>query len=157
MRISTSGAFQRGVSLMQQIQAALDRTQRQISSGRRLLSPSDDPIASSRTIELRETLSRIQQFERNGNIARNRLGFEESALSSVNDVLQRIRELALQANNATQSDETRRLIAAEVREQLDQLVQLANQQDGNGRFLFSGKLCQNSFCIVRKVLDHRRY
>ena len=138
MRISTIGAFQRGVSLMQQLQAALDRTQQQISSGRRILSPSDDPIASSRTIELRETLSRLEQFDRNANIARNRLGYEESALSNASNVLQRVRELALQANNATQSDETRHLIAVEIREHLDQLVQLANQQDGNGRYLFSG-------------------
>ncbi len=140
MRISTSGAFQRGVSLMQQIQVALDKTQQQIASGRRILSPSDDPIASSRTIELREALSRMQQFDRNGNIARNRLGFEESALISANNVLQRVRELALQANNASQSDESRKAIATELRELLDQLVQMANQQDGNGRFLFSGNL-----------------
>jgi flagellar hook-associated protein 3 FlgL len=63
---------------------------------------------------------------------------EEVALQSVNNVLQRVRELALQANNATQSNETRGLIAVELREHLNQLVQLANQQDGQGRFLFSG-------------------
>jgi flagellar hook-associated protein 3 FlgL len=140
MRISTYGAYQQGLSMMQQIQAALDRTQRQISSGQRILTPSDDPIAAARALELRETLGRLEQFDRNGNIARNRLSDEEVALGSVNDVLQRVRELALQANNATQSDETRSLIAIEMRQQLDQLVQLANQQDGNGRYLFSGNL-----------------
>jgi flagellar hook-associated protein 3 FlgL len=140
MRISTYGAYQQGLSMMQQIQAALDRTQQQISSGQRILTPSDDPIAAARALELRETLGRLEQFDRNGNIARNRLSDEEVALGSVNNVLQRVRELALQANNATQSDETRSLIAIEMRQQLDQLVQLANQQDGNGRYLFSGNL-----------------
>jgi flagellar hook-associated protein 3 FlgL len=48
--------------------------------------------------------------------------------------------LALQANNATQSNETRGLIAIELRQQLDQLVHLANQKDGNGRYLFAGNL-----------------
>lgn len=138
MRISTSSAFQRGVSMMQQLQSALDRTQQQISSGRRLLAPSDDPIASARSIELRETLGRIEQFERNGEIARNRLSYEESALVSINDVLQRVRELALQANNDSQSNEARNLIAVELNDRVDELVAIANQRDGNGRFLFAG-------------------
>ena len=93
MRISTSSAFQRGVSMMQQLQAALDRTQQQISSGRRLLAPSDDPIASARSIELRETLGRIDQFERNGDIANNRLGYEESALVIVDDRTRKLKHV----------------------------------------------------------------
>ena len=140
MRVSTYGSYERGLSAMQQLQSALDRTQRQISSGRRLLTPSDDPIASSRSIELRERLARLEQFDRNSNIAKNRLQNEEAALSSVNDVLQRVRELALQANNSTQSNESRQLIATEMRQRLEQLVDTANAKDGNGRFLFSGNL-----------------
>ncbi len=140
MRVSTSGAYQRGLSLMQHIQSALDRTQQQISTGRRILNPSDDPIAASRSLELNEALSRLTQFDRNGVMARNRLHHEEAALGDMNNVLQRVRELALQANNATQSNETRALIAVEMRQHLDQLVQLANQKDGNGRHLFSGNM-----------------
>ena len=140
MRISTRSAYLNGLAAIQQLQASLDRTQRQISSGRRILTPSDDPIAASRALELRESLSRLQQFDRNGTIVANRLSQEESALNSVNNVLQRVRELALQANNATQSDESRKLIAIEMREHLGNLVQLANQQDGNGGYLFSGNL-----------------
>jgi len=140
MRISTRGAYLNGLQAMQRLQVALDYTQRQISSGRRILSPSDDPIGSARSIELREAISRLEQFDRNATIVSTRLSTEESALSSVNNVLQRVRELALQANNATQSDETRSLIAIEVREHLENLVQLANQQDGNGSYLFSGNL-----------------
>ena len=58
MRVSTLGSFERGVSAMQQLQSALDRTQRQISSGRRILTPSDDPISASRALDLREKLAR---------------------------------------------------------------------------------------------------
>jgi flagellar hook-associated protein 3 FlgL len=58
----------------------------------------------------------------------------------VNNVLQRVRELALQANNATQTNESRKLIAVEMRQHLDQLMQVANQKDGNGSYLFSGNL-----------------
>ena len=138
MRVSNQGSFLTGLQAMQRLQQALDVTQRQISSGRRILNPSDDPIGSARAIELRESISRIEQFDRNAGIARNRLSQEEAALGSVNNVLQRIRELTLQANNATQSNETRKLIAVEVREHLDHLLQLANQKDGNGNYLFAG-------------------
>ncbi|MCP4299801.1 MAG: flagellar hook-associated protein 3 [Gammaproteobacteria bacterium] len=140
MRVSTSGAFASGLAAMQRLQAALDQTQRQISSGRRILTPSDDPIAASRALEIRESIGRLEQFDRNANIASNRLSQEESALGSVNNVLQRVRELALQANNATQSNESRRMIAIEMRQHLDQLLQIANQKDGNGSHLFSGNL-----------------
>ncbi|MDJ0941595.1 MAG: flagellar hook-associated protein FlgL [Woeseiaceae bacterium] len=140
MRVSTISTFLSGLRSMQNLQSSLDQTQRQISSGRRLLVPSDDPIAAGRALELRESVSRLEQFDRNAGIAQNRLSQEEVALKSVNDVLQRVRELALQANNATQSDETRSLIAVELRDRLDYLVQIANQRDGNGQYLFSGNL-----------------
>lgn len=140
MRISTLSSYLNGLSAMQRLQAALDVTQRQISTGRRLLTPSDDPVAASRALEFRESLARLDQFERNGGMAVNRLAQEESALNSVNNGLQRVRELALQANNATQSNESRQLIAVEIREQLENLIQLANQRDGSGSYMFSGNL-----------------
>ncbi len=138
MRTSTLGSYQSGLSLMQRMQAAIDHTQKQVSTGRRLLTPSDDPLGATRALELRESLAGLAQFDRNATMAQNRLSHEESALASVNNVLQRVRELALQANNATQSNETRAQIAVEMREHLDQLVQIANQTDGNGRYLFAG-------------------
>jgi len=140
MRVSTISTYLNGLSAMQRLQSALDHTQRQISTGRRILLPSDDPIGSSRALEFRESIARLGQFDRNAGIAQNQLAQEESVLGSINSVLQRVRELALQANNATQSNETRELIAIEMREQLENLMQFANQKDGNGRYLFSGNL-----------------
>ncbi len=140
MRVSTNGAYQRSLGMMQQIQSAIGRTQLQISSGRRILTPSDDPIASARLLNVKESIARLNQFERNGDMLRNRLSFEESALGGANNILQRVRELAIQGNNATQSNESRGLIAIEMREQLDSLMQLANQRDGSGRYLFAGNM-----------------
>ena len=140
MRVSTLGSYESGLASMLEIQAALDRTQRQVYSGRRILTPSDDPISASRALNLRERLARLEQFDRNANIAQNRLRDEEAALANVNNILQRVRELALQANNSTQSNETRQLIASEMRQRLDQLVDIANSKDGSGRFLFAGNL-----------------
>ncbi|MEX2257902.1 MAG: flagellar hook-associated protein FlgL [Woeseia sp.] len=138
MRISTSGAFQQGLSMMLKLQSALDHTQKQVTTGRRHLTPSDDPFAAARSLNLRESMSRLDQFDRNSTMATNRLGYEESALQSVNNVLQRVRELALQANNATQSDESRGPIVVEMRQHVDALLQLANEKDGNGRYIFAG-------------------
>lgn len=138
MRVSTLASYSNGVSALQRLQAALDHSQRQISSGKRLLTPSDDPIAAARALDLRERLSRIEQFDRNIVVAQNRLRDEEATLSNVNNILQRIRELALQANNSTINDESRQLIATEMRQGLDQLVDLANAKNGLGEFMFSG-------------------
>ena len=138
MRVSTLASYSNGLSALQRLQAALDHSQRQISSGKRLLTPSDDPIAAARALDLRERLSRVQQFDRNIVVAQNRLRDEEAALSNVNNILQRVRELALQANNSTINNESRQLIATEMRQNLDQLVDLANATNGTGEFLFSG-------------------
>ena len=137
-RVSTLSTLNSSVNLLQRLQAEIDLTGRQIASGRRILTPADDPISSARSIELREALSRTQQFDRNAAIAVGRLQQEESALSLAGDVLQRIRELTVQASNATQGNESRRLIGVEVRSQLQQLVKIANQKDGNGAYMFSG-------------------
>ena len=148
MRVSTLGMFRQGLSSMQELQALNARTQEQIATGRRILSPSDDPVSASRALKLRDSLSRFDQFDRNSNMAMSRLQDEEVALRGVNDVLQRVRELALQANNATQSNESRSLIAIEMRQHLDELVRLANQKDGSGRFLFAGNLDETTPVVL---------
>ena len=144
MRVSTLASFQNGLSAIQRLQAALDRTQQQVSSGKRLLTPSDDPISAARALDLRERLARLDQFDRNIVVAKNRLQDEEAALTNVNNLLQRVRELALQANNATQSNESRQLVAVEMRQHLNELVDLANTQGGTGDYLFAGNLTQTT-------------
>ncbi|MEE8078596.1 MAG: flagellar hook-associated protein FlgL, partial [Pseudomonadales bacterium] len=138
MRVSTNGSFFQGVKLMQQMQSAVNETQQQVASGRRLLRPSDDPIAASRAVSFRDSISQLDQFQRNGSAARSRLEYEELSLNNVTNVLQRVRELTLRANNATETQESRKHVAIEMRQLLADLVQLANQQDGNGRYLFAG-------------------
>lgn len=140
MRVSNLSSFLQGVRLMQELQSTLGETQEQVATGRRILRPSDDPIAAARSVRFKESLSQLEQFQRNGNAAESRLVFEEAALTTVNNVLQRVRELALRANNATETKDSRVQIAVELREQLADLVQIANQKDGNGRYLFGGTL-----------------
>jgi len=138
VRVSTLSTFLQGVRAMQRVQGQLSDTQQQVATGRRLLRASDDPLAAAASIGYRESLARLEQFDRNANVARTRLEYEETALTAVTGALQRVRELALQAMNSTESPEARSQIAIEMRERVTELVQIANQQDGQGRYLFSG-------------------
>ena len=137
-RISTLSSLNSQISLMQRLQSSIDLTGRQIASGRRILTPADDPISSARAIELRESLSRVNQFGRNASVVMSRLSQEETALTATNDILQRIRVLALQANNSTLGNEARSQIGVELRANLNELVKLANGKDGNGAYMFAG-------------------
>ena len=138
MRISTSWIFQQGVNAMLDQQTALAKTQQQLATGQKILNPSDDPSASTRVLELDQLIDTTQQYQRNSDYAETRLQLEETVLSEAGDILQRVRELAVRANNDTLSAGDRQAIAIEVRTNLNGLVQLANSKDATGEYLFSG-------------------
>ncbi len=138
MRISTSQIYNAGLDSIQSQQAELNRLQQQLASGKRILSPSDDPGGAVQSMQFRDSIARLEQYERNGSMATARLGQEEVVLGQGLDSLQRVRELAIQANNATQTPETRRAIAVEIRQQLEQMYELANTRDANGEYIFAG-------------------
>ncbi len=138
MRIATSWIHQQTVNAMLNQQASLAHVNLQVTTGKRILTPSDDPSGSARAVDLNSFLNANAQFKRNIDFANSRLGMAENALTSVGDVLTRVRELALQAANGSQSDDSRGDIAKELRERYQQLVQLANSRDGNGEYLFAG-------------------
>jgi flagellar hook-associated protein 3 FlgL len=138
MRITNATLRDAFLATLQQTQQRLLKTQTQISTGNKVNSPSDDPLAAARIGELEASLSRVDQYQSNALLAQNRLGLEEEALVGVVNGLQRIRELAVQANNATGGDEARRAIGVELRQQLLNLTALANSTDGQGRYLFAG-------------------
>lgn len=138
MRISSSQLFQQGLGSIIDNQSRLARAQLEISSGKKLLTSSDNPVAAVRSVELNTAISRSEQYMENGSYARSRLSAQEFAVSGSLTSLQRVHELALQANNATQNNETRGILAKEMREQLANLLQLANSSDADGRYIFSG-------------------
>lgn len=142
-RISTLQIYQSGISTILERQAELARTQQELASGKRIQSPSDDPSGAVRILDLEEDIRLVDQYQRNASLAQGQLAVEESTLSDVNNVLQRVRELTVQANNATQSAETRASIGVEVRARLEELVALANTRDGNDEYLFAGFQSQN--------------
>ena len=138
MRISTAQLFQQRVTAMQDQQTSLAHTELQLSTGKRLVSPADDPVASLRNLQLIDYKAQNQQHIENIDTAQGRLDLEEGALASGVDLLQRLRELALSAQNATLGPDDLQSIGIEARSLLDGLVEIANTQNVNGEYLFAG-------------------
>ena len=138
MRISTLNIERAGIDSILNQQATLSNTQQQVASGKRIVTPSDDPADATRILDLKKTQARTEQFQDNITLAENRLEREEVALTGAIDVLQRIRELAIQGLNGTQGSANRISMAGEIRSRLDELMGLANSQDAGGEYLFSG-------------------
>lgn len=138
MRISTNDFQMRAVSSMLDQQSRLSNAQRQVASGKRIGVPSDDPVGSAALLGLKQSQAMVERYRANGDAATSRLTLEESALAEIGDQIQRVRELAVRANNGTVDDRSRDGIAQEARQILDGLLGLANGRDQNGDYLFSG-------------------
>ena len=137
-RISTAQFYSQAVDLLRSRFAELARTQRQLASGRRFATPSEDPTGAVRVLKAAEGIARLEQAQRNVATARRRLEAEEAALTGGGDILQRARELAVRGANDTLSAADREAIAREVDGLVEDLLGVANATDGNGGYLFSG-------------------
>jgi flagellar hook-associated protein 3 FlgL len=140
MRISSIQAFNNGVSGLGRNYSNLIRTQEQISSGNRILTPADDPVASVRLLQLEQQQAILGQYKENLTAAKNSLTQEETTITSVVNVLQRIRELAVQAGGGALSADDRKSIAKELGEREGELLNLMNSRNARGEYLFSGFL-----------------
>ena len=140
MRISSIQAFNNGVNGIGRNYSNVIRTQEQISSGKRILTPADDPVASVRLLQLSQQEALLGQYKDNLTAAKNSLTQEETTLNSVNTVLQRIRELAVQAGGGALSAEDRKSIAKELGEREGELLNLMNSRNARGEYLFAGFL-----------------
>jgi flagellar hook-associated protein 3 FlgL len=138
MRISTRQIYTQGVEAFQQQQQKLAKLQQQISTGVRLNKPSDDPAAASRVLELEQDISVNLQYQANINLAEQRLGQQDSVMKTYGDLLNRVRELAVQGNNGPLDQASRNAIAAELDQRLSELYSLANTTDANGDYLYAG-------------------
>ena len=138
MRISTQILFESGAARLGELQSGLFRTQQQISSGRRILTPADDPVAAARALDVTQTQSLNTQYGVNRMHAKNSLGEVEGVLSGVTELLQDVKTLTIAAGNGTLSDTERGFQATELSARFQELLGLANTRDATGNYLFSG-------------------
>lgn len=138
MRVSDRQMYLQSIAAIVGQRTEVARFQNQLSTGRKLLSPADDPAASTQVLGLRQAIEATEQYQVNANVANGRLGLEESFLIAATDAVQRIRELVIQGKNGSLSDADRRIVSNEIETQLDQLLAVGNARDANGEYLFSG-------------------
>ena len=138
MKVSTSYLYDRAVGQMTSSQVSLAQSQAQLSSGKKVLMPSDAPDEATAIQRLKSVISRQESFETAIQNAENRLKAEEVALEGAVNVLTRLKELTIQASNDTYGPQDRKVIALEMQGLQADLLSFANTRDVNGAYLFSG-------------------
>jgi flagellin-like hook-associated protein FlgL len=138
MRVSTQTIFNQSARAINRQQSRLLHVGQQIASNRRVLSPSDDPQAASRAVQVSHAQAVTSQYTDTRVAARNALSMEESVLGSVGDAVTSAKTLILEAANGTLSDADRASIASQLKGVFNTVLGQANATDGNGRYLFGG-------------------
>lgn len=138
MRLSSAQLFNQSISSVLQKQTATSKILEQLSSGKKVSTSGDDPVAALGIDNLNQRNALVDQFMKNIDYANNRLAVTESKLGSAEDLTASIREQVMRAVNGTLSDSERQMIADEMKDSLEELLSIANSKDESGNYLFSG-------------------
>ncbi|WP_432662664.1 flagellar hook-associated protein FlgL [Wukongibacter baidiensis] len=141
----------------------LDKRNTQISTGKRINSPSDDPIGTSRALRLRSDVSQIEQYERNTSAATSWLDITESATTDLYNILHKAKELTVKGASETYAPEDRNTIADEMEQLKQQIIQIGNSTY-TGRYIFSGFQTDEktfnddgTYNIATAPVQHKKY
>ncbi|BCQ24549.1 flagellar hook-associated protein FlgL [Caballeronia sp. NK8] len=138
MRISSSQYFNLNVASMSDQQSTLASMYQQISSGKRILTASDDPLGAAQAVQLTLKSGALAQYSTNQTTALSSLQQEDSTLGNVSSVLQSIQTQIVHAGDGSLTDADRTSVANTIQGLRDQLFSLANTTDSNGNYIFSG-------------------
>ena len=116
----------------------MDRWNQQLSTGRRISTPKDDPSGTEAAMRLRTTIQAAEQYVRNVDDAISWLEATDAALDQVTKVMQRARELVIYGGNGSMPDDSREALAQEMDQLLRDLINVANSKHGQ-RHLFAGE------------------
>lgn len=140
LRISTAGLHAQGLQGLLKRQSEVARTQQEMVTGNKLVRAAQNPAGAAQAQRIDHAVSLLDGFGRNAALLQNRLQLQEGALADTGDLLGRARDLAVQANNASLSQDDRRMVSLEIRKLREQMLSVANREDGSGRALFSGRI-----------------
>lgn len=139
MRVSTSQIYNLAAISMTKAQAAVNKTSEQMNTGKRVLSPADDPVAATTILRLNQELARAEQFAKNISVAEHSLNQEELALDAIANLLTRVKDLSVRAGNTgVLTREDYQPLAAEVESRLEELLNLQNTRNSSGQYIFAG-------------------
>ncbi len=139
MRISSNNAYETSVGNLQRRQTALTEAQERLTSGKRVLRPSDDPAAAATAERALAAQQRSEAQLRALGASRNAMQLAEAALGDGGELMAQARELLVSAGKGSNTDADRATIAKAIRGLRDDLLAVANRQDGAGRYLFGGQ------------------
>ncbi|MEJ6817254.1 flagellar hook-associated protein 3 [Pseudomonas sp. LF-5] len=138
MRISTGQFYESSAANYQKNFANVVKSSEEASSLVRVNTAADDPVGASRLLQLGQQASMLDQYEANATTIKGTLGTAEAVMTSINNVLQRAKELAVSAGNAGYTDSDRQATASELGQIEEQLLSLMNSKDENGKYIFAG-------------------
>ena len=138
MRISTSTFYETAGTRISDLQSELAQKQTQIASGRRIQTPSDDPVAAAAALDVKQADGVNTQFAANRDSAKNALSLQESALSRYTDILQNIKTTTIAAGDGALNDTQRKYFATQLGNDYQDLLGVANTRDSAGNFIFAG-------------------
>jgi flagellar hook-associated protein 3 FlgL len=149
MRITAGTNQTNFITSIQALEAAISQSQSNISSNQSFTTAGQNPIGAGAVNNYKQALSASTQFGSNASSAQTNLQTEDNALSQVQNQLQSLRSLALEANSGTLTNDNRQGIASQVQQIQNTLLQLANTKNGNGEYIFSGFAAQTqSFSLT---------
>ncbi|MDD3328561.1 MAG: flagellar hook-associated protein FlgL [Zoogloea sp.] len=138
MRVTTGMIYETGLASMQKQNNRLLDTMEQAATGRRVLRPSDDPVASARALEVSQSKSVNSLYAANQGYANDTLKLVDSKLGAANEVVTYLRTRAVESGNGGYSASDQAAIGVDVAQQFDELLGIANSQDATGDYVFSG-------------------
>jgi flagellar hook-associated protein 3 FlgL len=138
MRISTQQFYRTNTNILNNSQQTMLQEQMKIASGKRIESPSDDPVGAARIALLENRISRTDRYESNAEFASNVLTTHEATMKTFGDIGIRLKELQVRGGDLTLNREGRKALADEASQLLNQMVSLANSKDPNGDYIYSG-------------------
>ena len=138
MRLGTANTYDNTLANLTSRQAGLSELQNKLSAGKKVIRASDDPTGAAQAERAMTRLARVEVEQRALNLQKNSMAMAESTLGDAQNLLQRIRELVINAGDAALSRNDRTSVAEEITSLRDQLFAYANKQDSNGIPLFGG-------------------
>lgn len=137
-RIATANYFDRNLVNLQQRQAGLDRAQLELSTGKKIIRPSDDPTGANSAIRLRKEIEVSSRYITSQNAGERYNQLSESMTKSMTDNIFRAEQLIQRSINGTMDANSLKAIAGEIQQILNQFEGLANSTNANGDYIFSG-------------------
>lgn len=148
MRITNQILNNNLVNNLNRHQSGMDEVQNQLATGVKMRRPSDEPGLATNQMYFRTRLHELDQFSRNIGDGKGRLDHVDGQLNRVTEIMQRVRELTVQASNGTYQGDTGFELEVAIGKEIDQhlraLIEIGNSRDATGQYVFGGNVIEKS-------------